>query len=55
MNPFVKMLDLPKKPTRGQLNDGLTIVLSEDQRMDDRVLHVGHSRSSVLMSWVKAS
>ena len=46
MNPFVKMLDIPKEPTCGQLDDQLSNLLSEDQRPDDRVLHVGHERYS---------
>ena len=38
MNPFVKMLDLPKEPTRGQLDDWLLNVLSKDRRLDDGML-----------------
>ena len=48
MNPFVKMLDGPKEPTCGQLDDGLPNLFPEDRRLDDRVLHVGHDKSSVL-------
>ena len=47
MNPLVKMLDVPKEPTCGQLDDGLSNLLSGDQRPDDRVLHVGHERYSM--------
>ena len=47
MLPIVKMPNIPKKPTCGQLNDGTMTVLSEDQRPDDWVLHVGHWRNSV--------
>ena len=38
MNPVVKMLDLPKKPTHGQLNGRSSHVLSKDSRLDDRML-----------------
>ena len=47
--PFVKTLDLAQEPTHGQLDDWTTTVLSEDRRSDDRMLHVGHSRSSVCL------
>ena len=39
---IVKTLDIPKEPTCGQLDDGMTAVLPEDWGMDDWVLHVGH-------------
>ena len=55
MNPLVKMLDVSKEPTCGQLNDGLLNLFSKDRRSDDRVLHVGHEKYSVLMRKVKAS
>ena len=42
MDPLVKMLDLPKEPTHGQLDDRLLDLFSEDRRTDDGVLHVGH-------------
>ena len=47
MNPFVKTLNVPKEPTCGQLDDGLLNLFSKDQRPDDRVLNVGHGKSSV--------
>ena len=43
------MLDVPKEPTCGQLDDGLPNLLSKDWRPDDGVLHVGHEKYSVLM------
>ena len=55
MLPIVKALDIPKKPTCGQLDDGMTAMFSEDWRPDDGVLHVGHGRNSVSMRKVKAS
>ena len=55
MYPFVKMLDIPKEPTHGQLDDGLSNILAKDRRTNDWVLHVGHSRSSVCLRRVKAS
>ena len=55
MNPLVEMLDVTKKPTCGQLDDRLPNLLAEDQRTNDGMLHVGHSRSSVCLRWVKAS
>ena len=48
MNPLVKMPNFPKKPTCGQLDDGLTNLLAEDRRPDDRVFHVGHEEYSAL-------
>ena len=48
MNPLVETLNVPKKPTHGQLDDRLLDLFSEDQRPDDGVLHVGHERYSVL-------
>ena len=42
MNPFVETLNLPKKPTHGQLDDRLLDIVTEDQRTDDRMLHVGY-------------
>ena len=48
MLPIVEMLDIPKKPTCGQLDDGTTAMLSKDRRSDDGMLHVGHEEYSVL-------
>ena len=48
MNPFVKMSNVPKEPTHGQLDGGLSNLLAEDWMLDDWVLHVGHSKSSVV-------
>ena len=48
MDPLVKTLDLPKKPTHGQLDDRLSSLFSEDWRMNNGMLHVSHSKSSVL-------
>ena len=48
MLPIVKTLDLPKKPTCGQLDDGTIAMLSKDRRSDDGMLHVGHWKYSVL-------
>ena len=48
MNPLIKTLDLPKKPTRGQLDCRLLNVLSEDRRLDDEMLRQRHRWSSVL-------
>ena len=47
MFPIVKMLNVPQEPTHGQLDDGTTAMLSEDQRPDDGMLHVGHGRDGV--------
>ena len=47
MLPIVKTLNVPEKPTHGQLNDWMTTMLSEDWRPNDGVLHVGHWRDSV--------
>ena len=47
MLPIVEALDIPKGPTGGQLDDWTTTVLTEDQRTDDWVLHVGHWKNSV--------
>ena len=47
MNPFVKALDVPKEPTRGQLDDRLLNLLSEDRRTDDGMLEVSHEEYSV--------
>ena len=47
MLPIVKVLDIPEKPTCGQLDDGMTAVFSKDWRPDDGMLHVGHWRDSV--------
>ena len=55
MNPLVETLDFPKEPTCGQLNDGLPNLLAKDQRTDDWMLHVGHSKNSGCLRWVKAS
>ena len=55
MNPFVKTLDFSKEPTCGQLDDGLLNLFSEDQRPDDGILQVGHSKSSACLRWVKVS
>ena len=55
MNPLVETLNVPKEPTHGQLDDWLTNILAKDWRTDDWMLHVGHSRSSVCLRWVKAS
>ena len=55
MHPFVETLDIPKEPTHGQLDDQLSNLFAEDQRTDDWVLHVGHSKNSVCLRWVKAS
>ena len=48
MLPIVETLNLPGKPTHGQLDDRTMAVLSEDWRSDDGVLHVGHEKYSVL-------
>ena len=48
MNPLVKMLNLPKEPTRSQLDDRLLHILSEDHRLDDGMLGQRHRWSSVL-------
>ena len=45
--PFVETLDFTQEPTGGQLDDWTTPVLSEDQRPDDRMLHVSHEKYSV--------
>ena len=55
MLPVIELLDLTQEPTCGQLNDGLLNLFSKDRRSDDRVLHVGHEKYSVLMRKVKAS
>ena len=55
MNPLVKTRNLPKEPTRGQLDDRLPNVLAEDWRTDDWVLHVGHVGIVCLLREVKAS
>ena len=55
MNPLVEMLDVPKEPTCGQLDDRLSDVLSEDRRPDDGMLHVGHKRYGGCLRWVKMS
>ena len=47
MLSIVKMLNVPEKPTCGQLDDRTTAMLSKDWRPDDRMLHVGHWRNSV--------
>ena len=48
MNPLVEMLDLPEKPTSGQLNSRLLHVFSKDCRLDDGMLEQRHERYSVL-------
>ena len=48
MLPIVETLDIPEKPTSGQLDDRMTAMLSKDRRPDDGMLHVGHWRNSVL-------
>ena len=48
MLPIVETLDIPEKPTSGQLDDRTTAMLSKDKRPDDGILHVGHWRNSVL-------
>ena len=47
MLPIVPMLDVFKKLTHGQLDDGTVAVLSKDWRLNDGVLHVGHEEYSV--------
>ena len=42
MHPFIEMLDIPKEPTRGQLDNRLSNLFTEDRRMNDWVLYVGH-------------
>ena len=42
MNPVIPTTDFPQEPTRGQLDDQTTTILSKDWRSDDWVLHVGH-------------
>ena len=39
--PVVPTTDVPQEPTSGQLDDQMTIVLSEDKRPDDWMLDVG--------------
>ena len=48
MNPLVKTLDLPKEPTRSQLDHRLLNVFSKDHRLDDGMLRQRHRWSSVL-------
>ena len=48
MNPLVKTLDLPEKPTSGQLNSRLLHVFSKDHQLDDGMLEQRHERYSVL-------
>ena len=48
MLPIVETLDIPEKPTSGQLDDRMTAMFSKDRRPDDGMLHVGHWRNSVL-------
>ena len=47
MNPLVKTLNIPKEPTRGQLDSQSLRIFSEDQRPDNGMLHVGHKEYSV--------
>ena len=47
MDPFVETLDIPKKPTCGQLDDWLLNLLAKDWRTNNGMLHVGHGRNSV--------
>ena len=47
MLSFVPMLNVAQEPTRGQLDNRMTAVLSKDWRPDDGMLHVGHWRYSV--------
>ena len=49
MNPFVETLDVPEEPTHGQLDNRLPNLFPKDWRTNDRVLHVGHSRSSACL------
>ena len=44
----VPTLNVAQEPTHGQLDDWMTTVLSKDRRPDNRMLHVGHWRNSVL-------
>ena len=55
MLPFVETLNLAQEPTCGQLDNGMMAVLSEDQKTNDGVLHVGHEKYGVSMRKVKAS
>ena len=48
MNPLVETLDLPKKPTCGQLDHRLLYIFSENRRLDDGMLGQRHRWSSVL-------
>ena len=53
--PLVETLDFTQEPTRGQLDNWMMTMLSEDQRPDDKMLHVGHEEYSVSTRKVKAS
>ena len=47
MFSVVPTTDVAQEPTHSQLGGWLTTMLSEDQRPDDWVLHVGHFGSGL--------
>ena len=55
MNPLVKMLNVPKEPTCGQLDGWLLHVFSEDHRLDDGMLEQRHEGIVCSLRWVKVS